>query len=57
MFGGIEQRKYFPFYDYEYYLDVIKQHEIMPNEKDILEGLKEAVVWYECNMDKVVKNL
>lgn len=50
-----EQRNYFPFYDYEYYLDVRKQHEMMPEDKDIAEGLKEAFVWYKDNMDKVMK--
>ena len=34
-----DQRKYFSFYDYEYYLDVSKQRELMPNEKDLYKGL------------------
>lgn len=51
----IEQRKYFPFYDYEYYLDVTKQHEIMPDEIDIKEGLKEAADWYMSNQNVVMK--
>ena len=51
----IEQRKYFPFYDYEYYLDVTKQHEIMPDEIDIKEGLKEAADWYMSNQNAVMK--
>lgn len=36
----------FPFYDYEYYLDVTKQHEIMPDDIDMAKGLKEAADWY-----------
>lgn len=55
VFDDTEQRNYFPFYDYEYYLDVRKQHEMMPEEKDIAEGVKEAFVWYKDNMDKVMK--
>lgn len=55
VYDDIEQRKYFSFYDYEYYLDVSKQHELMPNEKDLYEGLKEAYMWYKDNSDKVNK--
>ena len=55
VYDDTEQRKYFCFYDYEYYLDVSKQHEWMPNEKDLYEGLKEAFVWYKDNADKVNK--
>ena len=51
----INQRKYFSFYDYEYSLDVSKQHQLMPDEKDLYEGLKESFVWYKNNMDKVNK--
>ncbi len=53
--NGTEQRKYFSFYDYEYFLDVSKQRELMPNEKDLYEGLKEAFTWYKDNSDKVNK--
>ena len=55
VYDNLEQRKYFCFYDYEYYLDVSKQHELMPNEKDLYEGLKEAFTWYRDNSDKVNK--
>lgn len=55
VFDDIEQRKYFPFYDYAYYLDVTKQHEIMPDEKNIIEGLKEAAVWYMNHQNDVMK--
>lgn len=55
VYDDIDQRKYFSFYDYEYYLDVSKQHELMPNEKDMYEGLKEAFMWYIDNSDKVNK--
>ena len=55
VYDGTEQRKYFSFYDYEYLLDVSKQHELMPNEKDLYEGLKESFMWYRDNSDKVDK--
>lgn len=55
VYDDIEQRKYFSFYDYEYYLDVSKQHQLMPNEKDLYEGLTEAYMWYKDNSDKVNK--
>lgn len=55
VYDDTDQRKYFSFYDYEYYLDVSKQHELMPNEKDMYEGLKEAFMWYRDNSDKVNK--
>ena len=55
IYEDIEQREYFSFYNYEYYLDVSKQHELMPNEKDLYEGLNEAFMWYKDNSDKVNK--
>ena len=55
VYDDTQQRKYFCFYDYEYYLDVSKQHELMPDEKDLYEGLKEAFTWYRDNLDKVNK--
>ena len=55
VYENIDQRRYFSFYDYEYYLDVSKQHEIMKREKDLYEGLKEAFLWYKDNPDKVNK--
>lgn len=51
----IEQRKYFPFYDYEYYLDVSKQYELMPETKMLAQGLKESFEWYLENKDKVIQ--
>ena len=51
----VEQRNYFSFYDYEYYLDVSKQYEFMQNEKPLCEGLQEALDWYINNTDKVNK--
>ena len=51
----IEQRKYFPFYNYEYYLDVSSQYKLMPETKDLENGLKESFEWYIKNKDKVIK--
>lgn len=55
VYEDIEQRNYFSFYNYEYYLDVSKQYELMPEVKSMKEGLKEALDWYVDNMDKVSK--
>lgn len=55
VFENIEQRNYFSFYAYEYYLDVSKQHELLLNDKDMREGLAEAFEWYKDNEDKVNK--
>lgn len=55
VYDDIDQRKYFSFYDYEYYLDVSQQHQLMQQEKDLYEGLKESFLWYKDNMDKVNK--
>lgn len=51
----IEQRNYFSFYNYEYYLDVHKQDELMPETIDLEAGLKEAYEWYLLNSEKVNK--
>lgn len=51
--NGCEQRNYFPFYDYEYYLDVTKQYSLMPDIQPLPDGLKKAFDWYVANRDKV----
>lgn len=55
VYNDIEQRNYFSFYDYEYYLDVSMQYELMPDTKPMEQGLTEAFTWYINNTDKVVK--
>ena len=55
MYEDVEQRNYFSFYNYEYYLDVSKQYEQMETVKSLKEGLEEAFNWYINNMDKVNK--
>lgn len=49
------QRRYFPFYDYEYQLDVSKQTELMPDTKSLYEGLRESWQWYCAHSDLVNK--
>lgn len=51
----VEQRKYFPFYDYEYCLDVQRQQEICPQITPLQEGLKEAAAWYLSHEEAVNK--
>mgnify|MGYP004521905577 FL=1 len=51
----IEQRNYFCFYDYEYFLDVKKQKPLLPETITLEEGLKEAADWYFANEQEVRK--
>lgn len=51
--GYHQQRSYFPFYDYEYVLDVSGQIEIMPETIALSDGLSEAYRWYTENRDEV----
>ncbi len=51
----VEQRKYFPFYDYEYCLDVQRQQEIFSQITPLQEGLKEAAAWYLSHEGEVNK--
>lgn len=55
VYNNIEQRNYFSFYNYEYYLDVSKQYELMSDVKPLDRGLQEAFDWYKDNTDKVNK--
>lgn len=47
------QRDFFSFYDYEYYLDVKKQNQLMPETTPLLEGIKESYEWYCKNKEEV----
>lgn len=51
----VEQRNYFSFYRYEYYLDVSRQYALMPEVKPLDIGLGEAFAWYQNNMEQVNK--
>lgn len=50
---AFNQRDYFCFYDYEYYLDVTKQYELMPETLSLEEGLKKEFEWYKNNKDSI----
>lgn len=53
VYDDIEQRNYFSFYNYEYYLDVNKQYTIMPETIELKNGFAEAYEWYKTNSDQV----
>ena len=53
--GNIEQRNYFPFYDYEYKLDVSIQKELLPKTSSLEEGLAKSYEWYKKNQGAVSK--
>lgn len=55
VYEDIEQRNYFSFYNYEYYLDVSKQKELLPKTESLEIGLKECFEWYRENQEKVNK--
>lgn len=55
VFDDIEQRNYFSFYDYEYYLDVSKQYELMHDTMPLHVGIQEAFDWYQYHSDQVNK--
>lgn len=50
-----EQRNYFSFYNYEYYLDVTGQYELMPDTEPMETGLRDAFEWYRDNGDELVR--
>ena len=53
VYDDVEQRKYFCFSDYGYYLDVTKQYELMGDTISLDYGLKEAFAWYLANKEEV----
>ena len=53
--AAVPQRSYFPFYDYDYKLDVDKQYDLMPRTKTMEEGLQEAFSWYSTHPNDVNK--
>ena len=53
--ADVPQRSYFPFYDYDYVLDVSKQDALMPEKTPLYEGLCEAYEWYKDNKSAVRK--
>lgn len=51
----VPQREYFPFYDYEYVLDVSKQAELMPETTPVEKGLTEEFEWYKLHPESVYR--
>lgn len=47
--GDIEQRNYFPFYNYAYELDTTAQIELLPDLLPLKNGLRRAYDWYKDN--------
>ncbi len=47
------QRDYFPFYDYEYSLDVSRQKALLLGTKSLKEGLQESYEWYQSHKEEV----
>ncbi len=50
---SVPQYEYFPFRDYAYKLDVSKQQALLPDTKDLFEGLSRSYAWYKNNRDLV----
>lgn len=53
VYNGPEQRKYFSFYDYDYYLDVNRQKELLAVTEELENGIRESYEWYINNTEKV----
>lgn len=53
--ADVEQRQYFPFYNYEYALDVTAQCRLMGDFIPLEKGLAEALCWYRQHGDAVRK--
>ena len=51
---NVPQRSFFPFYDYQYELDVRAQRELMPETTPLAEGLRESYEWYSAHRNEVV---
>lgn len=49
----INQREYFPFYDYGYELDVSAMSSLMPDVKPLDRGLAESYEWFAANREEV----
>lgn len=53
VYEDIDQKKYFPFLNYSYVLDIKRQEELLPDLTPLLDGLKESYDWYIKNKEKV----
>ncbi len=52
---GYGVRDFFPFHDYEYYLDTREVSKVYKPSISLEEGLKRALEWYMENENKVMK--
>ena len=50
---GHPQRAFFPFYDYDYRLDVARQQALLPDTKPLAEGLAESYAWFRGHREDV----
>lgn len=50
---NIEQRNYFSFYNYAYYLDVQEQAKWMPETKPLRDGLQGSLEWYLAHSESI----
>lgn len=55
VFDEVNQRNYFSFYDYEFFLDVERQKKLLPDLTPIAIGLKESYTWYENHVFDIKK--
>ena len=53
VYDEIEQRNYFCFYNYEYYLDVSRREKIYPHTIPLEDGMKDSAKWYLEHMTDV----
>lgn len=53
--SAIPQRSYFPFYDYDYKLDVSAMTELMPTLKPLDESLWQSYEWYAENRELITR--
>lgn len=49
------QRSFFPFHEYEYFLDVSRQLALMPEVKPLAEGLREEWAWFREHRQEVFR--
>ncbi len=53
--AAIEQRNFFPFYDYEYKLDVTLQQAQLSHTTSLKDGLAQSYNWYRQHKDAIVR--
>ncbi len=56
VYAEVEQRNYFSFYNYEYYLAIDKQSELLEETIPMMEGLQNSYQWYHFNKDNNIIN-